>query len=127
MIHQRKSLICMGIALTLAVLCINHNNIHQIGADKPVQQSDSVFEVPRLVETGPSKRFEGGTRVKVWIPIYYSLDLDTRPNNTGVRIDQTVMQGLVHVFIDREKTSDGKTRGPIQVKMSGFTIYKNNE
>lgn len=125
--NQRKSLFCISFVLAITVLCINHNHVSQANADKPVQQSDSVFEVPRLVETGPSKRFEGGTRVTVWVPLYYSLDLDTRPNNTGVRIDQTVMQGLVHVFLDREKTSDGKTRGPIRVKMGGFTVYKNNE
>lgn len=79
-----------------------------------------------LVETGVSKVAPEGRHVAVHVPGFFNMALDTRGPGQGVRISQSVMSGLVNIFIDREKIGDS-FRGPIKVKVGGLTMYNNGE
>lgn len=89
------------------------------------QKKADAIEVPKLVESGSSKRYSGGNHVGVNLPMIFNMDLDTRPNHSGVRMDLNVLKGLVHVFLDRQRNSSGKNSGPIQVDIEGMSVFNN--
>lgn len=80
----------------------------------------------KMVDTGASERYAGGYHVGVNVPLIYNLDMDTRPNHTGLRLDESILKGLVHVYINREKQGD-KLKGPIKVSVGGVTMYSNDQ
>lgn len=82
------------------------------------------FSLDPVVDTGASPL--GGRKVNVHVPGVFDLKLDTRANNQGLRMSQTVLGGLVSIFVDRTRnpTTNALT-GPISVKVSGITMYQN--
>lgn len=109
---QSQMRICVSLAVVLVTLLVN-------------QEQTSALEIPRLVETGPSKLFPGGTHVGVNVPLIFNMDMDTRPKHTGVKMDLSVLKGLVHVFLDRQRNASGSNEGPIQVDIEGMSVYNN--
>lgn len=85
------------------------------------------LEIPRLVETGSSKLYPGGTHVAVNVPLIFSMDMDTRPKHSGVKMDLNVLKGLVHVAMDRQADASGNNSGPIKVSIEGMTVYDNEQ
>lgn len=90
-----------------------------------IEKQTRAMDVPKLVETGASKRFSGGNHVAVNLPSIFNMDLDTRPNHTGVRLDLNVLKGLVHVFLDRQRSASGKNSGPVKVELEGMPVFEN--
>lgn len=79
-----------------------------------------------MVETGTSEIAPEGRHVGVNVPPFYWLKLDTRGPGRGVRMNESIMSGLVQVNLDRTRDPQtGKTSGPIQVKVGGITVYDN--
>lgn len=79
-----------------------------------------------MVSTGESEL--GGRKINVRVPGVFDLKLDTRPNNTGMRMSQTVLGGLVQIYVDRTRDLNTMMNsGPIQVKVGGLTMYANQE
>ena len=80
-----------------------------------------------LVDTGVSALSPDGRHVGVHVPGFFNMVMDTRGPNKGIRMDQSVMGGLVRISMDRERGSDNKLRGPIKVSVAGMTMYDNGE
>lgn len=78
-----------------------------------------------MVETGVSVLSPDGTHVGINIPHLFKMVLDTRGSFRGLRLEQTIMSGLVKILIDRELGSNGKMSGPIQVSVGSMTVYDN--
>lgn len=109
---QNQMRIGVSLAIVLVALC-------------SLKEHTSALEPARLVETGPSKLFPGGTHVGVNLPLIFSMNMDTRPKHTGVKMDLSILMGLVHVFLDRQRNASGSNDGPIQVDIEGMSIYNN--
>lgn len=80
-----------------------------------------------MVDTGVSKLSPEGRHVSVNVPAFFNMALDTRGPKKGFRLTESIMSGLVKLFIDRERTADGKMKGPIKVDVGGMTVYNNNQ
>lgn len=91
-----------------------------------VGQQNQVDAFDPLVETGTSKLAPEGRHVAVHVPAFFNMNLDTRGRGQGARLSQSVMSGLVKIFIDREKQGDSFA-GPIRVKVAGLTMYDNEQ
>lgn len=80
-----------------------------------------------LVQTGESALSAAGRHVSVWVPGIYSLNLDTRGNHSGSKMDQSVLGGFVRVNSNRKRGADDRLHGPLSVSVAGITMYENNE
>lgn len=79
-----------------------------------------------IVETGVSEISPQGRHVGVNVPPFYWLKLDTRGEHRGVKMDESILEGLVRVTLDRTRDeATGKVTGPIKVKVGGITVYDN--
>lgn len=108
------SLYKVSLTLALVSLVAASLNLKQVAALEP------------LVDTGISRVSPEGRHVAVHVPGFFNMELDTRGVGKGLRMSQTVMSGLVNIFIDRER-QNGKLTGPIRVKVGGITMYSNGE
>ena len=133
-INVKKSLALSVVAMLAAVVVVSGQDDFQV---LPAQQQaqlqnsftrfKSMFQFDPMVNTGASEL--GGQKVHVHVPGgLFNLKLDSRSNNQGLRIRQTVLGGLVDIYMDR--TRDPETQrltGPISVKVAGLSIYQNQE
>lgn len=108
--HQILSVLAILLAFTL----ISHKTI-LINAFAPI------------VETGVSELSPDGKHVGVNVPPFFTMNLDTRGPEKGLRMTQSVLSGLVKINLDRERGANGKFKGPIDVKVGGMTMYNNQE
>lgn len=81
----------------------------------------------RMVETSKSSLFPEGQHVGVNVPGIFNMKLDTRGSHNGIKMDQSVMAGLVKINMDRKRDANGQLQGPIKVKVGGITMYDNQE
>lgn len=88
--------------------------------------SSQVEALEPIVDVGQSSLAADAKHVYVSLPGIYNLRVDSRGRHKGARITQSVLSGMVNIFIDRERQSDGTMRGPIQVKVFGQTMFDNH-
>lgn len=86
----------------------------------------SMFQFDPVVDTGVSDL--GGRRVYVHVPGVFDLKLDTRADRNGLRMTQSVLSGLVNIYMDRTRDPvSQRLQGPISVKVGGLTVYQNQD
>ena len=81
-----------------------------------------------IVDTGVSELAPDGRHVAVHVPGIFNMVMDTRGppgSHKGVRMNMSVLAGMVRVFVDRALGPSGSMIGPIEVKVSGLTMYHN--
>lgn len=89
-------------------------------------QQASQVEAFEMVQTGKSIFGGDGKQVKVNVPLFFNMELNTRGGNKGIKLDESVLGGFVKVSMDREN-SNGTHRGPIKVSVGGITVYDNRQ
>lgn len=102
-------------SLTAAVLCLAY-------------LSSSARALDPMIDTGVSALSPDGKHVSVHVPAFFDLRIDTRGpagSRAGLRMSQSVLSGLVRIFVDRARDTNGVMQGPIDVKVFGQTIYSN--
>lgn len=92
-----------------------------------ISQEANAFSLGPLVNVGASKLFPDGRHVSVNVPAIFKMNLDTRGQHKGLKMDQSVLSGLVKISMDRTLGSDGNNTGPIKVSVGGMTMFDNSQ
>lgn len=114
-ISNMKQMIFLQLVATSIALAIISN-----------KQTEAISLGP-LVQTGVSNISPEGRHVSVNVPGIYNLNLDTRGEHNGARMEQTVLSGLVRINMDRQRGADGRLHGPLKVTVGGLTMYDSGE
>lgn len=90
-----------------------------------ITEPQKVEALKPLVSVHQSESFPDGTYVGVHLPLIYNLDMDSRGKGKGVKLEESILAGLVRVKLDVERGSNGKLHGPVKVTFAGITMYDN--
>lgn len=86
----------------------------------------SCLPIDPVVDVKESTVFNGGRYVGVNVPIFFNMQLDTRPNKEGFKLSQSVLSGLVTTQMDlRRSAPNAKLQGPVKVTFGGITVFDN--
>ena len=56
------------------------------------------------------------------------MELDTRPITEGLpKFSESILEGMVKVYINRKREANEKLSGPIKVSVFGITMFDNHE
>lgn len=56
------------------------------------------------------------------------MELDTRPISEGLpKFNESIMEGLVRVYVNRRRGPDSKLSGPIRVSVFGIPMFDNHQ
>lgn len=88
----------------------------------------SLINAQKDIDTGifaikESRVFPGGKYVSVNLPLLFTLSIDAPRNNSALKLETAILKTFIQVSLDIKKTGVNQSKGPITIKIAGFTIY----
>lgn len=79
------------------------------------------------VDVGPSRLGANGRHVSVQLPAIMNMNLDTRGEHRGAKLDLSVLLKMVQVNLDVTRNTEGRLAGPVSVKVFGIPVYRSSQ